>query len=192
MHQNFTFHWVQITIPLTAAQRQAKRRQKLRETAQYEDYKKKNAEQQRLVRVKKQRKEAQLQRSEKNKLQAERRKQVWARVAACQARKKQQNPNNDPTPGSPAFKSEQALGRAVSRANPALGTALPQTLKRKRAVVQRLSQRFQMECGTSPDDVTTRTIARNCDETVDLVKEFYERDDISRQAPGRKDVNSCC
>ena len=46
-----------------------------------------------------------------------------------------------------------------------------------------------MECGTSPDEVTTRTIARTIsDETVDLVKAFYERDDISRQAPGRKDV----
>ncbi len=103
--------------------------------------------------------------------------------------KKQQNLNNDPSPGSPAFKSAQALGRAVSRANRALGTALPHTLKRKRAVVQRLSQRFQIECDTSFDEVTTPTIARRIsDETVDLVKTFYEHDDIGCQAPGRKDV----
>ena len=46
-----------------------------------------------------------------------------------------------------------------------------------------------MQCGTSPDEVTTQSIARTIsDETIDLVKAFYERDDISRQAPGRKDV----
>jgi hypothetical protein len=76
------------------------------------------------------------------KLQTERRKQVRARVAACRERKKQQNSNNDATPESPAFKSTQALGRAVSRASRALGPALPHTPKRKRTVVQRLSQRL--------------------------------------------------
>ena len=65
---------LQITMPQTAAERQAKRRQKLKDTGQYEDYKKKNAEQQRLVRAKKKRKEAQLSTSEKMKLQAERKK----------------------------------------------------------------------------------------------------------------------
>ncbi len=78
-------------MPQTAAERQAKRRQKLKDTGQYEDYKKKNAEQQRLVRAKKKRKEAQLSTSEKMKLQAERKKQIRARAAACRARKKQQN-----------------------------------------------------------------------------------------------------
>ena len=56
------------------AQRQAKRRQKLKDTGQYEDYKKKNAEQQCFVRAKRKRKEAQLPTSEKMKLQAERKK----------------------------------------------------------------------------------------------------------------------
>ncbi len=66
---------------------------------------------------------------------------------------------------------------------------MPHTPKRKRAVVQRLSQTFQMECDTSFDEVTTPNIARRIsDKTVDLVKTFYERDDISPQAPGRKDV----
>ncbi len=78
---------LQITMPQTAAERQAKRRQKLKDTGQYEDYKKKNAEQQHLVRAKKKRKEAQLSTSEKMKLQAERKKQIRARVAACQARR---------------------------------------------------------------------------------------------------------
>ena len=88
-----------------------------------------------------------------------------------------------------ALKSAQALGRAVSRANRALGKALPHTPKRKRAVVQRLSQRFQMEGGTASDEFPTRTVARTTSEkTVDLVKAFYERNESSRQAPGRKDV----
>ena len=55
-------------MPLTAAQRQAER-QKLKDSDQYEDYKKKNAEQQCLVTAKK--RKPQLPMSEKNKLQAE-------------------------------------------------------------------------------------------------------------------------
>ncbi|XP_046853134.1 uncharacterized protein LOC124446328 [Xenia sp. Carnegie-2017] len=147
-------------MPLTAAQRQAKSRQKLKDTDKYEEYKKKNAEQQRIARAKKKIKEDRLPTGEKTKLQAERRKHVRARVAACRARKKQPKSNYVSLPTSPASKSALALGRAVSRANRAITPALPHTTKRKRAVVQKLSQKLQVECGTSHDKVTPQTIAR--------------------------------
>ena len=70
-----------------------------------------------------------------NKLQADRKKQIRERVAACRARKKQGNSNNDQIPSSTAFKSAQAFGTAVSRANRALTPASSNTTKRKRAVV---------------------------------------------------------
>lgn len=113
-------------LPLTAAQRQAKRKQKLKDHNNYEDYKRKDALRKRLKRAEKKQKEAELPADEQDRLQqAERRKQTRERVAKHRALKK---PINE-VPTSPAYKSAQALGRAVSRARRALTPALLSTPK---------------------------------------------------------------
>ena len=56
-------------MALTAAQRQAKRRQKLKDTNSYDEYKRKNAQQKRLSRAEKKKKEAKLSANAQKKLQ---------------------------------------------------------------------------------------------------------------------------
>lgn len=61
-------------MPLTASQRQARRRQKLKDENSYEDYKKKDALRKRLKRAEKKKKEAELPAGEQAKILAVRRK----------------------------------------------------------------------------------------------------------------------
>jgi hypothetical protein len=166
---------------LTASQRQAKRRQKLKDENLYEDYKRKEALRKRLKRAENKKKERELPAGEQAKIQAVRRKQIRERVAKHRAAKNL----NVNTPTSPAFKTTQALGRAVSKAKRALIPSLPTTPKRKQAVWQSLVRKY----GESPVAETTPTRSTAIsEETQKTVQTFYQRDDISRQAPGRKDV----
>ena len=70
-------------MALNAAQRQAKRRQKLKDTNSYDECKRKTAQQKRLSRTEKRKKEAELSASGQNKLQVRRRKETRERVARC-------------------------------------------------------------------------------------------------------------
>ena len=54
---------------------------------------------------------------------------------------------------------------------------------------ERLSEKFQTDCGAiSSIETTSKYGIAVSDEIKNLVKQFYEREDISRLAPGRKDV----
>lgn len=77
------------------------------------------------------------------------------------------------------------MGKAIQRANRALKSSLPQTPKRRRTVICNLLPRFEVD-KQRPSPKTTHTGISA--ETKALVQNFYERDDVSRQAPGRKDV----
>ena len=115
-------------------------------------------------------------------IQAERRKKIRERVAKHRSLK---NTNVTNTSASPPYKSVQALGRAVAKAKRALSPALPTTPKRKRAVWNSLVSKYGE---SSVAEITpTRSIAIS-EETKNTVQTFYQRDDISRHAPGRKDV----
>ena len=88
------------------------------------------------------------------------------------------------------FGSAQALGKAIYRARRALRPALPSTPRRKKAVCRELLRRtFDIDdeepCSSPNQPVGHKPLSK---ETIDKVVECYERDDISRQAPGRKDV----
>ena len=74
-----------------------------------------------------------------------------------------------------AFWSAQALGRAVSRAKRALDPVLPGTPKCKHVVCEKLSEKFQTDCGpiSSIETTFTHGIAVS-DEIKNLVKQFYE------------------
>ena len=102
-------------MPLTAAERQAKRRKKLKEDNNYEYYKRKDALRNRLNRAKIKQNESELSVNEQRVLQEKRRKPTS--VSKHRASKKAASPH------TPPFKSAQALGRAVSRARQALGFA---------------------------------------------------------------------
>ena len=172
-------------LPLTAAQRQANRRKKLKEDQNYEDYKRKDALRKRLKRAESKQNETELSVNEQRVLQEKLRRETRARVSKHRASKKARN-GVPASPHTPPFKSAQSLGRAVSRARRALSPALPSTPKRKHAVWQKLINKYG-DTTSSAENTPIRSIAI-AKETKDLVRNFYERDDISRQAPGRKDV----
>lgn len=71
-------------LPLTAAQRQAKRKQKLKDHNDYEDYKRKDALRKRLKRAEKKQKDTGLPADEQDRLQAECRKQTSSNISSIQ------------------------------------------------------------------------------------------------------------
>ena len=80
---------------------------------------------------------------------------------------------------SPAFKSAQAYGKATRRVR----KVLPESEKKAKAVIKRLAESFEVEPGPS-----FKVSKRIASEKESLIETFYCRDDISRQAPGKKDV----
>ena len=83
------------------------------------------------------------------------------------------------------FKSAQALGKALSRVT----RALPNSPRRKRAVVKCLVHHF----GTA--STATVTSCHNCrigKDADDKILSFYDSDLVSRQLPGRKDFKTIC
>lgn len=104
-------------MPLTAAERQARRREKLRKEGSYSDYKRKNAEQKRKSRVRQKNRPSQ----EDQIIQQKRREQTRQRVARWRALKKQRTVIlNQPTP---IFKSARAVNKPSSRTKRRLNDA---------------------------------------------------------------------
>ena len=121
------------------------------------------------------------------KLERDRTEMVRRRVAKCRALKKERE--NYSKSSFLAFKSASALGKAAARAQHALYNALTSTPRRKKAVIRKL---YRSEVGVSPAKSGTSS-PRTTEHKgalpathINTVKQFYERDDVSRQAPGRK------
>ena len=108
---------------------------KQRDDGQYEDYKKKAAQQKREQRLAQKRKANRLPIEEQCKLQEEQRKNTRERVAKHRALKKQSSTTTASSPESPVYKSAQALERVVARAK----RSLPQSPRRLHAVCQKLT-----------------------------------------------------
>ena len=75
------------------------------------------------------------------------------------------------------YSTKSSLGRAVSRA----AKLLPTSPRKKKAVINKLAQKVGIiKLTTKPKKVIS-------EDTKEKVRNFYCRDDISRQAPGKKD-----
>ena len=96
------------------------------------------------------------------------------RVSKCRARKKLNLSTEElQTP----YKSKRSLGKAVSRA----AKSLPCSPRKKKVVVRKLAEKE----GLIKSTVRAKHLIN--EETIKKVEDFYCRDDISRQAPGKKD-----
>lgn len=85
------------------------------------------------------------------------------------------------TPVSYAYKTPQALGKAVHKVSP----LLPNSPRKRKAVIEKIAKSHGLPLSSEHQKSTgNKCIAKS---TVDCVQEFYYRDSISRQAPGRKD-----
>ena len=104
------------------------------------------------------------------------------RVRKYRERRKTGDGNEQKTP-TKVFNSAQALGKALSRVT----RALPNSPRRKRAVVKRLVHRF----GTAPTATVTSCRNRGIGKDAeDKILSFYNSDLVSRQLPGRKDFKT--
>lgn len=91
-------------------------------------------------------------------------------------------PAHDPSDIAFAYKSPQALGKAVYKLTP----LLPHSPRKRKAVISKLTK----SSGLSLSDNTQHSPSGNkkIDEsTVQCVQKFYFQDSMSRQAPGRRD-----
>lgn len=172
----------------TAAERQRKRREKLKQAGQYEEYKKERREGMKKFRQKRKAEEQKLPKKEQLKRLKEKREKTRKAVAEWRRRKAtSKEVDLLETTNSPAYKNASALGKAAARAK----RALPSTPKRSTAVVKKLFVDFACditEPAGSSDSARKPNPKTIPGEHLKAVECFYKRDDISRQAPGRKDV----
>ena len=168
---------------MSAAERQRKRRKKLRKEGKYEEYKLKHKEETKKYRRKLTEKMKKLPKVEQESIKKKGRAAVRIRVAKHRLKKTESISNrSQETETQSAYQSAQALGKAVSRAK----RSLPSTPRRRNVVVRKL---FKDNC-----EENSRNIELPChglrhanslnEEIVLEVKKFYCQDDISRMAPG--------
>lgn len=180
LHFNFSDE-----MPLTAAEKMRRRRQKLKDEGKYEEYKEKHRETVRKCREMKKEQEQKLSKVKQKKLTEERKRLNRERVAKHRRLKKESSTKNTPFPGpsanSPPYKNKRTLGKATAR----IKSVLPNSQRKKSAVIKNL---YETYIEPLPQSKNSRKSTSLTPETVKAVTEFYLRDDISRQAPGRKDV----
>lgn len=164
-------------------------KKKIKEQGQYDEFKRNDAKRKRFSRQKSKEKERKMHGYIRRKIVEERRKQTRERVAKHRASRKEQW-EEQRQQRSEAFKRAQALGKAMTRAKRALEPSLPRTPKRKKAICHRLFRTLVGVTEPDPDPLPSTLKDSNTlsKETIVLVQTFYEREDISRQAPGRKDT----
>ena len=106
---------------------------------------------------------------------------VKERQRVRQYRAKKRMERQQPNLATP-YRTVQARGKAIRRAQ----AALPISPRKKMSVVESLAKQVGLKVESSP---TVRT--QNCgglsSETEELILTFYNKNDISWQAPGRKD-----
>ena len=81
---------------------------------------------------------------------------------------------------SPAYKTTSTLTRPIRKAE----SSLPNSPRKRSQVVQKLFEETCCSTSRSP----AKTLGRLSQEIVTMVENFYEQDDISRQAPGKRDT----
>lgn len=166
-------------MPLTNAEKQKRWRDK-QKALNLDEYKKKHNEEQKISRMKQKYNLNNLPAAEKKKKKdAENKKRIRERVRKCREKKSKLSECTTP------YSTKSKLNRAVSRAR----KSLPSSPRRRKAVISKLAVD---ESIVKPKQLFKNELDKNKDnskpDVVDMVEKFYEQDDISRIAPGKKDV----
>ncbi|CAG9782427.1 unnamed protein product [Diatraea saccharalis] len=167
-------------MALTEAEKMRRRREKLKKLKQYDDFKAKHRQQAQKSSAKAKIELNKLPKTKLNKKLEEIRRKTRERVQRHRNKKKELLDDNQLE--STSYSNPKTLGKAKSRVK----KALPACPLRKKAVLQKILEEIDIEPSTSTQK------SKHCisDEILAKVKQFYERDDISRQAPGLKDVKT--
>ncbi len=107
------------------------------------------------------------------------------RIRQRDRRTKAAAPNSGPStsPGSTTYRTSQALGKALKRVQ----SSLPASPSKRICVVQSLARKVGLTIQSSPNSSASGNRCALDHKTKDLVHSFYHNNDISWQAPGRKD-----
>ena len=164
---------------MSAAERQKRRREKLRRENKYENYKARNAAYSRKCRTKKMRELETQDSGKRDELLEEKRKKD--RLRKQKSRNKllaMSTPSNEKSPGG--YKRNSSFSRAVNVAR----NALPASPRKRNSVIRRLASELH---GTVKEHTLRRHLASLKPEIIAAVKDFYARGDISRISPGKRD-----
>ena len=132
---------------VSPAERKRKRRQKLKETGQYDKYNAKQAIDQQKYRKRQAEKEEKLPLDERSKLMKKKREECCKRVAkhgllkTIEMEEKHETEKKRTKP----FNSFSALGKATTRVQRATEQALPKTPNRRKAVQRKLFRRSTIQ-----------------------------------------------
>ena len=167
--------------PASAAERQHKPRERLKATGTYNHYKLRNVNYSRAYRIKKAKEFENLKTEDKEKLLKQNRAKANKRQSEC--RKRKQNQVTVVSPNKSGYSSNQGLNHAAYRIKKMLPHSSP---SKKQQVVKKLSKEFNI----LPNEVNywKTTLDKAASELVKMIEIFYQRDDISRMCPGRRDV----
>ena len=168
--------------PVSAAERQRKYRAKQKQEDLHEEQKAKNRRHNNVYREKQKNKLTLLKKEDQKIVEGERRLAEKLRKREYRKRKRIESRS------SPSKKSGYSTQQSLSRATNKVKERLPKSPGKKREVVKMLFK----QCNMREDETEYRKtrMDRIAAETVQKVKTFYERDDISRMAPGKRDVIS--
>ena len=162
--------------PLSAAQRQRNRRAKLESGENYDDYKAKQAAYMKQSRIEKKQSIENLPKEEKAKMKEDIRKNETMRKRAYRLK------SLSPAKAGLGYSSIQGLSRATNKVK----KVLPCSPRKKRDVVKLLFKQLNID---KEDCLHRKTsIERISPDTVNVIKTFYQRHDVSRIAPGKRDV----
>lgn len=164
--------------PMTPAEKMKRRREKLKSQGKYEEYKEKHKEEMKQHRLKKKAQLETLSSKKKEEAIEKERANTKERVRKSRMMKKE-------AAARKGFKNNQSLGKATSRVK----KVLPKSPNKRRMVIRKLFTTYLEDKKKNQTEEEKKRKTTNLSETtVNKVKEFYQREDISRQAPGMKDV----
>ena len=162
-----------MTPPLSPRSRTRKHREKLKSDAiKYRLVKEKDKERKRKERAK----EKEMGNIDKAK-QATQRMKNRQRVAAHRRRQKEAKLKQQCE--DELYKNNQSFGKAVAR----VSRSLPQSPRKKKIVISQLAQNIGIISQKS-SSLSKNKVSK---ETENMIHEYYCHDDISRQAPGKRD-----
>lgn len=179
--------------PMTNAERKRKYLENLKASGKYDDFKKDNAAYQKQRRTKINAGVEAFPKRERERIKRQNRNYIRKKVAECRQRKKPESAVRAITTSNVSsianiegsYKTASALAKAVAKVK----RALPSTAQKKKQVVAKILKSFN---SNDLEDVITNDISntkrtRLSATDIDIVRSFFERDDISRISPNVKD-----
>ena len=172
-------------VPATAAERKKNQREKMKKDGSHKIYLNKQKD------LKKQQKEMEMleKMSDEQKdevLKEKKQKETERKALYCMKKKlenKQCNNKETSTPSKDAHNSRSSKGKAIARVKK---RNLPCSPRKRRAILKELAWEQIKIKPFAP--VKKRSYSSLCTKDKKSVIDFFSRDDISRQAPGKRDV----